>query len=61
MNRAIWRAAGRSNKVGRKTRHSEEAMLSIRQIHPVFVGEVLGADLTRPLTAFNKAVYEKAG
>ena len=25
-------------------------MLSIRQIHPVFVGEVLGADLTKPLT-----------
>src|SRR5262245_31832369 len=24
--------------------------LSIRQIHPVFVGEVLGADLTKPLT-----------
>ena len=33
-------------------------MLSIRQIHPVFVGEVLGADLTRPLTREEVAAIE---
>src|SRR4029077_7935532 len=34
-----------------KTRKAaEEAMLSIRQIHPVFVGEVSGVDLREPLT-----------
>jgi len=33
-------------------------MLSIRQIHPVFVGEVLGADLTRPLSPADVATLE---
>ncbi len=33
-------------------------MLSIRQIHPVFVGEVLGADLTRPLSPADVATVE---
>ena len=33
-------------------------MLSIRQIHPVFIGEVLGADLTRPLSADEVATIE---
>jgi alpha-ketoglutarate-dependent 2,4-dichlorophenoxyacetate dioxygenase len=33
-------------------------MLSIRQIHPVFVGEVLGADLTRPLSPADVATIE---
>jgi alpha-ketoglutarate-dependent 2,4-dichlorophenoxyacetate dioxygenase len=33
-------------------------MISIRQIHPVFVGEVLGADLTRPLSAADVAAIE---
>jgi alpha-ketoglutarate-dependent 2,4-dichlorophenoxyacetate dioxygenase len=32
--------------------------LSIRQIHPVFVGEVLGADLTRPLTREEAATID---
>jgi alpha-ketoglutarate-dependent 2,4-dichlorophenoxyacetate dioxygenase len=32
--------------------------LSIRQIHPVFVGEVLGADLTRPLTREEAAAID---
>ncbi len=33
-------------------------MLSIRQIHPVFVGEVLGADLARPLSPADVATLE---
>ena len=33
-------------------------MLSIRQIHPVFVGEVLGADLTKPLTREETATID---
>ena len=33
-------------------------MISIRQIHPVFVGEVLGADLTRPLSPADVATIE---
>jgi alpha-ketoglutarate-dependent 2,4-dichlorophenoxyacetate dioxygenase len=33
-------------------------MLTIRQIHPVFVGEVLGADLTRPLDPADVATVE---
>ena len=33
-------------------------MLSIRQIHPVFVGEVLGADLTTPLSPADVATVE---
>jgi alpha-ketoglutarate-dependent 2,4-dichlorophenoxyacetate dioxygenase len=33
-------------------------MLSIRQIHPVFVGEVLGADLTKPLSPADVATLE---
>jgi len=33
-------------------------MLSIRQIHPVFVGEVLGADLTGPLSPADVAAIE---
>jgi alpha-ketoglutarate-dependent 2,4-dichlorophenoxyacetate dioxygenase len=32
--------------------------LSIRQIHPVFAGEVLGADLTRPLTREEAAAID---
>ena len=32
--------------------------VSIRQIHPVFVGEVSGIDLTRPLTADEAAAIE---
>jgi alpha-ketoglutarate-dependent 2,4-dichlorophenoxyacetate dioxygenase len=32
--------------------------LSIRQIHPVFVGEVLGADLTKPLTREEAAAID---
>jgi alpha-ketoglutarate-dependent 2,4-dichlorophenoxyacetate dioxygenase len=32
--------------------------LSIRQIHPVFVGEVLGADLTQPLTREEAAAID---
>src|SRR3954454_14965486 len=32
--------------------------LSIRQIHPVFVGEVTGADLTRPMTETERAAIE---
>ncbi len=34
--------------------------VSIRQIHPVFVGEVSGIDLTRPLTA-DEVVAIEAG
>ena len=33
-------------------------MISIRQIHPVFVGEVLGADLTKPLSTADVATIE---
>jgi alpha-ketoglutarate-dependent 2,4-dichlorophenoxyacetate dioxygenase len=33
-------------------------MVAIRQIHPVFVGEVSGADLTRPLTREEVAAIE---
>jgi alpha-ketoglutarate-dependent 2,4-dichlorophenoxyacetate dioxygenase len=33
-------------------------MLSIRQIHPVFVGEVLGVDLTKPLTREEAAAID---
>jgi len=33
-------------------------MISIRQIHPVFAGEVSGADLTRPLSAEDAAAIE---
>ena len=33
-------------------------MLSIRQIHPVFVGEVSGVDLTRPLSKHEVAAIE---
>jgi len=33
-------------------------MLSIRQIHPVFVGEVRGVDLTRPLSPAEVAAVE---
>jgi len=33
-------------------------MLSIRQIHPVFAGEVLGADLTKPLTREEAAAVD---
>jgi alpha-ketoglutarate-dependent 2,4-dichlorophenoxyacetate dioxygenase len=33
-------------------------MISIRQIHPVFAGEVSGADLTRPLSAQDVAAIE---
>jgi alpha-ketoglutarate-dependent 2,4-dichlorophenoxyacetate dioxygenase len=33
-------------------------MISIRQIHPVFVGEVLGADLTKPLSPAEVATIE---
>ena len=33
-------------------------MISIRQIHPVFVGEVLGADLTKPLTREEAATID---
>lgn len=33
-------------------------MISIRQIHPVFVGEVLGADLTQPLTREEAATID---
>jgi alpha-ketoglutarate-dependent 2,4-dichlorophenoxyacetate dioxygenase len=33
-------------------------MISIRQIHPVFAGEVSGADLTRPLSAADVAAIE---
>jgi len=33
-------------------------MISIRQIHPVFVGEVSGADLTRPLSREEVAAIE---
>ena len=32
--------------------------ISIRQIHPVFVGEVAGADLTRPLAKQEVAAIE---
>jgi len=32
--------------------------LAVRQIHPVFVGEVSGADLTRPLSAADVAAIE---
>src|SRR5215472_1029402 len=32
--------------------------ISIRQIHPVFVGEVSGADLTRPLSKADVAAIE---
>jgi alpha-ketoglutarate-dependent 2,4-dichlorophenoxyacetate dioxygenase len=32
--------------------------LSIRQIHPVFVGEVTGADLTRPMTEAERAAID---
>ncbi len=33
-------------------------MISIRQIHPVFAGEVSGADLTQPLSAADVAAIE---
>jgi alpha-ketoglutarate-dependent 2,4-dichlorophenoxyacetate dioxygenase len=33
-------------------------MISIRQIHPVFVGEVQGADLTKPLSAADAAAID---
>jgi len=33
-------------------------MISIRQIHPVFIGEVSGADLTKPLSAAEVAAVE---
>jgi alpha-ketoglutarate-dependent 2,4-dichlorophenoxyacetate dioxygenase len=33
-------------------------MISIRQIHPVFAGEVLGADLTKPLTREEAAAVD---
>jgi alpha-ketoglutarate-dependent 2,4-dichlorophenoxyacetate dioxygenase len=33
-------------------------MLSIRQIHPVFAGEVLGVDLTKPLTREEAAAVD---
>jgi alpha-ketoglutarate-dependent 2,4-dichlorophenoxyacetate dioxygenase len=33
-------------------------MISIRQVHPVFVGEVSGADLTRPLSKADVAAVE---
>jgi alpha-ketoglutarate-dependent 2,4-dichlorophenoxyacetate dioxygenase len=33
-------------------------MLSIRQVHPVFVGEVSGVDLTKPLSAAQVAAIE---
>lgn len=33
-------------------------MLSIRQIHPVFIGEVTGIDLTRPMTEAERAAIE---
>src|ERR1041385_1221523 len=36
----------------------ETAMLSIRQIHPVFVGEVSGVDLTKPLTREEAAAID---
>ena len=32
--------------------------ISIRQIHPVFVGEVSGVDLARPLTQDEVAAIE---
>ena len=32
--------------------------ISIRQIHPVFAGEVTGADLTRPMTEAERAAIE---
>jgi alpha-ketoglutarate-dependent 2,4-dichlorophenoxyacetate dioxygenase len=32
--------------------------ISIRQIHPVFVGEVTGADLTRPMTETERAAID---
>src|SRR5215470_10384241 len=32
--------------------------LSIRQVHPVFVGEVTGVDLTRPLSREEAAAIE---
>ena len=32
--------------------------IAIRQIHPVFVGEVSGVDLTRPLTPDEVAAVE---
>ena len=32
--------------------------ISIRQIHPVFAGEVTGADLTRPMTEAERAVID---
>jgi alpha-ketoglutarate-dependent 2,4-dichlorophenoxyacetate dioxygenase len=32
--------------------------ISIRQIHPVFMGEVFGADLTRPMTEPERAAIE---
>jgi alpha-ketoglutarate-dependent 2,4-dichlorophenoxyacetate dioxygenase len=37
---------------------SEEAMIAIRQVHPVFVGEVSGADLTKPLSKDDVAAVE---
>ena len=33
-------------------------MISIRQIHPVFAGEVTGADLTKPLSAADAAAID---
>src|SRR5437763_865656 len=36
----------------------EEAMLSIRQVHPVFVGEVSGVDLRQPLTREEAAAID---
>ena len=33
-------------------------MISIRQVHPVFVGEVSGADLRQPLSKADVAAIE---
>ena len=35
-------------------------MISVRPLHPVFVGEVSGVDLTRPLPASDVAAIEAA-
>jgi alpha-ketoglutarate-dependent 2,4-dichlorophenoxyacetate dioxygenase len=37
---------------------AREMTISIRQIHPVFVGEVCGADLTRPMSKADVAAIE---
>ncbi len=34
--------------------------LSVRQIHPVFVGEVSGVDLTKPLSKDDVAILQRA-